>query len=369
MVRPGTYEEIMRRSSTFVDDYTMSLQFPACDWSGYFLFAPLEGHGPCQAVNLGVCIGLAKGEEHNVPQWTGDPDRLFAITSVVCDGVSYRWLNDTTYTRRDLVYARQGLDLQVADIVRVRGAFPYYEMYFRDPKHDIIYELEGRAGYVHWVPDHVQRDNLYAYVCFPDFAFRGAITVEGTVHDVHGTGGFDHVAARTVGSTSSPGVGFWHYDPILWDDGHVSNGLFYLGRTGEPYIRSGVMTVPDGGYHPAERFTIEYLELGEGTANAGSSGPAQVVPRRWRATMEAAHGTLVYTTSPLSVRAPDGTLLVEPNVVFAAEGEFRSRTGEVTRLTGKGHNEYMGAAFDPARMTAVAGLRPGPSDVAQAGGS
>ncbi len=369
MVRPGTYEEIMRRSSTFVDDYTMSLQFPACDWSGYFLFAPLEGDGPCQAVNLGVCIGLAKGEEHNVPQWTGDPDRLFAITSVVCDGVSYRWLDDTSYSRRDLLYARQGLDLQVADIVRVRGAFPYFEMYFRDPMHDITYELEGRAGYVHWVPDHVQRDNLYAYVCFPDFVFRGAITVEGTVHDVRGTGGFDHVAARTVGSTSSPGVGFWHYDPILWDGGHVSNGLFYLGRTGEPYIRSGVMTVPDGGYHPAERFTIEYLELGEGTANAGSSGPAQVVPRRWRATMEAAHGTLTYTTTPLAVRAPDGTRLVEPNVVFAAEGEFRSRTGEVTRLTGKGHNEYMGAAFDPSRMTTTTGVRRGPSDVAQAGGS
>jgi hypothetical protein len=83
MVRPGTFEEIMRRSSTFVDDYTMSLQFPACDWSGYFLFAPIEGEGPCQSVNLGVCIGLAKGAEHNVPQWTGDPDRLFVITSVI----------------------------------------------------------------------------------------------------------------------------------------------------------------------------------------------------------------------------------------------------------------------------------------------
>ena len=350
MVRPGTFEEIMRRSSTFVDDYTMSLQFPACDWSGYFLFAPLEGDGPCQAVNLGVCVGLAKGAEHNVPQWTGDPDRLFVITSVVCDGVSYRMLDDTSYSRRDLIYARQGLDLQVADVVRVRGAWPYFELYFRDPANDITYELEGRAGYVHWVPDHVQKDNLYAYVCFPDFAFHGTITVGGTVHDVRGTGGLDHVAARNVGSPSSPGVGFWHYDPVLWSDGHVSNGLFYLGRKGEPYIRSGVMTVPDGGYHPAGRFTIEYLELGEGTANAGSSGPPQVVPRRWRATMEADHGTLTYTTTPMPVTDPDGTPLVEPNVVFAAEGEFRSRTGEVIRLTGKGHNEYMGAAFDPSRM-------------------
>jgi len=350
MVKPGTYEEIMHRSSTFVDEYTISLQFPACDWSGYFLFAPLKGDGPCQAVNLGVCIGLAKGAEHNVPQWTGDPDRLFVITSVICDGVSYRMLDDTSFSRRDLIYARQGLDLQVADVVRVRGAWPYFEMYFRDRTHDITYELEGRARYAHWVPDHVQADNLYSYVCFPDFEFSGLITVKGTAHEVSGTGGFDHVAARNIGSPSSPGVGFWHYDPVMWSDGHVSNGLFYLGRQGEPYIRSGVMTVPDGGYHPADRFTIEYLELGEGTANAGSSGPPQVVPRRWRATMEAAHGTLTYSTTPMLVRDPDGSPLIEPNVVFLAEGEFRSTTGEVLHLTGKGHNEYMGAAFDPSRM-------------------
>lgn len=128
------------------------------------------------------------------------------------------------------------------------------------------------------------------------------------------------------------------------------------------------MTVPDGRYHPAERFTIEYLELGEGTANAGSSGPPQVVPRRWRATMEADHGTLTYETRPMPVRAPDGTPLIEPNVVFVAEGEFRSRTGEVTRLAGKGHNEYMGAAFDPSRMAAGAGGRRGASDGAPAEG-
>jgi hypothetical protein len=159
------------------------------------------------------------------------------------------------------------------------------------------------------------------------------------------------VAAADRRQPEQPGRRLLHYDPVLWSDGHVSNGLFYLGREGEPYIRSGVMTVPDGGYHPAHRFTIEYLELGEGTANAGASGPPQVVPRRWRATMEADHGTLTYTTTPMLVRDPDGAPLVEPNMVFRAEGEFRSRNGEVIRLSGKGHNEYMGAAFtDPSRI-------------------
>ena len=207
MVKPGSFEEIMRRSSTYVDDYTMSLQIPHSDWSGYFLFSALDGKGPCQAVNLGVCIGLANGAEHGVPQWDGDPYRLFVIAASISDGISYRLLDDTSYTRSDVIYSRQGLDLQVADVVRVRGSWPYFELYFGDKRHDIVYELEGRARYAHWIPDDVQRGTMYNYVCFPDFAFHGTITVRGTGHQVSGVGGFDHVVARNIGSRSSPGVG------------------------------------------------------------------------------------------------------------------------------------------------------------------
>jgi hypothetical protein len=38
-------EEILCSSSSHVDDYTLGLQFPACDWAGYFLFAALHGDG------------------------------------------------------------------------------------------------------------------------------------------------------------------------------------------------------------------------------------------------------------------------------------------------------------------------------------
>ena len=165
MVKPGTYEEIMRRSSTYVDDFTMSLQIPLSDWSGYFLFAAIDGDGPCQAVNLGVCIGLVNGAEHGVPQWDGDPYRLFVINACICDGVSYRVLDDSSYTRSDVIYSRSGLDLQVGQVVRVRGTWPYFELYFKDEVHDIVYELEGRAGYAHWIPDHIQRGTMYNYVC------------------------------------------------------------------------------------------------------------------------------------------------------------------------------------------------------------
>ena len=137
---------------------------------------------------------------------------------------------------------------------------------------------------------HVQRGTMYNVCELSGFQFYGTITVRGAAHAVKGVGGLDHVVARNVGSKSSPGVGFWHYDPIHWGNGLISNGLYYLGVNGEPYITQGVMTLPDGGYHPAGRFAVEYLELGEGTANAGATGGPQVVPRRWKATMEAAHG-------------------------------------------------------------------------------
>ena len=340
----------MSPSATSVDDAEMSMYYPLSDWSGYFLFAAVDGDGPIHALNLGISVGLPHGAEVGVPQWRGDPNGMFVIAASICDGTSYRMLDDSSYSRSDLVYARRSLDVQLADVVRIRGTWPVYELYFRDDRHDITYELEGRARYAHWVPDHVQRGMTYSYLCLPDFAFQGSVTVAGARHEVRGVGGFDHVVARNSGSHTSPGVGFWHYDPIHWGNGLVSNGLFYVGLEGQPYITSGVMTLPDGGYHPARRFTIEYLELGEGTANAGSDGTSQVVPRAWRATMEAEHGVLTYTTTPMPVLDPSGRPVVEPNVAFRAVGEFRSTTGEVTALVGKGHNEYMGSALDPSRL-------------------
>lgn len=66
--------------------------------------------------------------------------------------------------------------------------------------------------------------------------------------------------------------------------------------------------------------------------------------------MEAAHGVLTYTTVPMEVRDPMGRVIIEPNAVFRAEGDFRSHDGKVIKFIGKGHNEYMGAAFDPSRI-------------------
>jgi hypothetical protein len=349
MVKPGTYEEIMRRSSTYIDDYALSLQFPLSDWGGYFLFAPIDGDGPCQGVNVGVTIGWCNGVDTGFPQWgDGDPYHTMLVTACICDGVSYRLLDDTSYTRSDVIYSRSGLDLQVADVVRIRGSWPYFEMYFRDKVNDIVYELEGRARYVHWIPDHIHPRCMYSYACFPDYSFHGTITVRGTAHQVEGVGGLDHVVSRNVISRGSPGVGFYHYDPIHWGNGLISNGLCHLGAKGEPFIVQGVMTLPDGGYHPATRFAVDYLEFGEGTANSGAPGGPQIVPRRWKATMETAHGVLTYTTVPMKVHDPTGQVIVEPNNVFRAEGEFKGCDGKVVKLVGKGHNEYIGGAFNPS---------------------
>lgn len=354
MVKIGTPGEILASSSQYIDDYRLSLQFPACDWSGYFLFSTLAGDGPCQAVNLGLCVGHPRGSQIGVPHWKGDPRKIFIITSVICDGVSYRSLDDESYTRNDLLYSRRELDVQIADVARIKGRWPYFELYFVDKHHDIIYDLEGSATYTHYVPDHVY-NNIYDYVVFPDFAFRGTITVKGTPHSVNGLGGLDHVAARNSESPSNQGVGFWQYDTIHWENDLVTNALYYVDDAGSPVVSSGMMTIPDGAYHPCQSFHVDFLEMAEGTANAGSSGPTQLCPRSWRATLEGDHGSLVYTTEAVPVRDPTGAVLVEPNVVYRAVGRFTSRSGETLELRGKGFNEYMGGSRHPAVALSTVG--------------
>jgi hypothetical protein len=287
----------------------------------------------------------------------GDPRGIVVIRSLVHDGVSYRSPDDTSYTRSDLVYSRNGVDLQVADIARIRGRWPSFELYFADPAHDIVYRLSGRAGHAHWVPDHIY-SNLYSYVVFPDFSFAGTITVRGEEHEVSGIGGLDHVNGRNVASPSSPGVGFWHYDPVTWEGGFVSNALYFLGERGEVVVSSGVTTMPDRGYHPCERFSIEYLDVALGGANSGIGDGHQPVPRAWHARLEGSHGVLDYVARAIDVTSPDGSPVTEANVLFEAEGVFRSAAGSETALRGRGYNEFMGGALDPSTGSMPSSDRP-----------
>ena len=350
LASPRTAEEIMRGSSNYVDDYSLSLQFPACDWSCYYLYSPILGDGPCHAVNVGIHIGHMEGSEIHIPQFDGDQNGVFVVTAVICDGKLYHSFDVTSYTRSDVIYSRSCLDLQVADVVRIRGRYPYFDMYYRDKVHDITYEFEGRAGYVHWVPDHVMRTNLYSYLLFPDYRFSGAITIKGKTHNIEGLGGFDHVNARVINNKSNPGVGFWQYDPVQWEEKYVSSGLFLIDGEGKPYLTGGMTTLPDGGYHPTDRFEIEYLEFAKGTSFDGAKGDFHNVPIRWRARMELTHGVLTYEITPIEVTNPSGVKIIEPNVAFYTEGEFRSNSGEVTKLKGKGYNEFVNGSFDPTKF-------------------
>jgi hypothetical protein len=137
----------------------------------------------------------------------------------------------------------------------------------------------------------------------------------------------------------------------MWEDKYASNGLFYLDHKGNPYIKGGVMTLPDGGYHPAHNFEIEYLEFAKGTSYSGLEADCQIVPRRWRAKMESSHGTLTYETNPVEVFDPkSGAKLVEPCVLSKVSGEFCDFNGKVIRLTGKCYNEYESGAINPSKL-------------------
>ncbi len=345
-----SFKDIMQKSSSYVDDYTLGLQFPACDCGCYFLFSPLSGSGPCQAINLGIHIGHTNGSNINIPQLTGDPNKIFIVTSLIYDNKSYRTLDFSTYTRSDVIYSRNGLDIQIADVVRLRGSWPYFEMYYFDKEHNIVYEIKGSATYAHWVPDHIQKNMLYSYLLFPDYNFSGTVTLNGDTHDIKGIGSFDHVNGRNINNLNGPGVGFWHADPIMWNDKYISNGIYYLDDNGNPYIKSGIMTLPDGGYHPANSFEIEYLEISEGIDYTGKEKTEKFAPRKWRAKMEADHGTLTYETTPIEVYDPkDNKKLIEPCVLSDIKGEFIGRDGKIIKLTGKGYNEFVRGDINPAK--------------------
>jgi hypothetical protein len=348
---PRTFEEIMHRSSSYVDDYTLGLQFPACDFGSYYLYAALSGNGPCQAINLGVTVGHDTGSNVNIPQLTGDPDKIWIVTSVICNNKSYRSFDFTSYRRSDAIYSRQGLDLQVADVARVRGNWPHFELYFKDKEYDIVYEIEGYAGYAHWVPDHVSTTMAYSYLLFPDFKLAGTIIIKGEIFTIEGIGSLDHVFGRNINNPSGPVIGFWHADPVMWDDMYISNGLFYLDDKAKPYIASGVMTLPDGGYHPAKSFKIKYLDFAKGTSFSGGEVDSQIIPRRWRATMESNHGILTYETVPVDIFDPkSGFKLIEPCMLSTVSGEFRSNNGKVIQLKGKCYNEYESGTIDPSKI-------------------
>lgn len=348
--RLGTAEEIMRRSVSQVDDYQLGLQFPATDWSCYFLYSSIAGPGPFHALNLGVHVGHMSGADTRVREFGGDQNGVFLVTALVHEDRLYRWFDTTTYQRTDAIYSRNGLDLQIGDVCRVKGSWPFIDLYYHDKPNDIVYRLAGRATYAHWVPDHVMTTNLYSFLLLPDYTFNGVITFKGRDFEVNGIGGFDHVSARIIRNPRTKGVGFWHYDPVAWNEEFASAGLFYLDRQGAPFIKGGVTTLPDGGYHPAPSFEIEYLELAEGAAFSGEAGAAQIVPRRWRATMTAANGRLVYEARPIPLAGAEGQPLHEPNVPFWAEGEWTGTDGRRLQLSGKGYMEYLSGTLDPSHL-------------------
>ena len=140
----------------------------------------------------------------------------------------------------------------------------------------------------------------------------------------------------------------------MWDDNFASNGLYYLDDKGRVYIAGGVMTLPDGGYHPASIFEIEYLDFAKGSSYSGNEFESHVVPRRWRAKMKANHGLLTYETSPVKVLCPEtGLPIIEPCILSVVNGKFTGNDGNTIILRGKCYNEYEGGEFDITSLKKV----------------
>ena len=237
------------------------------------------------------------------------------------------------------------------------AAGPDFELFFVDPDYDIVYELEGVARYAHWVPDHAY-STMYSYLVFPDFAFEGTITVAGVAHHVSGVGALDHVNGRNVASPTSPGVGFWHYDPVAWEGGGVSNLLYFVGSSGETVVGAGVTTVPDGAYHPAPSL-LRRVPRGRGRRTELGRGGGQ--PARSSEVASPARGS----GRGARVRGPGrrGSRAVRRSrdrgelAVRGSRRVLRRAEGAEIRLRGRGYSEFMGGSIDISKLARGAELR------------
>ena len=106
------------------------------------------------------------------------------------------------YSRDDsarLKSAKDGFDVSYGDS-SMNGAFPHYEMHFRDPKNDIEVDFKYRAeSYPFWIAQDITNGwlpigfGLYRYGFIPKNQLSGTMRIQGETFNIKGQGYFEHV--------------------------------------------------------------------------------------------------------------------------------------------------------------------------------
>ena len=319
----------------------LRVRFPEHDFDGYWMFGGIRGDGPFEALLLGFSIGVNDGYDWGFIDVK--PDTNFCLYAINLIGRSEsRGYVEQPIDRHKFRYDRKHLDIQLEDRFHVMGEWPRMSYYMASADKSIIVELDGNMSIAHWSPDMIFRGTSFVTVCMPDFNYQGVITVDGEEQDFSGTGVLDHPMGRIFQSQTSPGMGHWEYNCMMLNEHY---GLFQwniVDGNGETMYSEAVTNFPDGKYHIG-RVQFAYLEYEDrGTIS---------VPRLWRCTIEADHGTFEHEVRAVGQQWDGnpyriGTPL--PNFLLILEGEFISNEGHKLSVHGKGTGESVISERNPA---------------------
>lgn len=165
-------------------------------------------HFPC-AMEWWAAEAFFKSVENNkrwslkvaFTEWFENPKKIGSISNMTLfdqDNNKHFICYLRDYSVR-LKSAKDRFDVSYGDSF-MKGAFPHYEMHFRDPKNDIIVDLKYQAeSYPHWIAQDITNGWLpmglgsYRYGFIPKNQISGTMRIKDKMFTIEGKGYFEHV--------------------------------------------------------------------------------------------------------------------------------------------------------------------------------
>ncbi len=205
---------LLHRTSLHLRQEDLALRAPQLDFEGYWLFGLLEEGSPFRAAKMGFSVGRYEGEDLGVDV-PGDPGNVLCVIDLVNEWDAISFSTDSM-SRHEISQSPQETDILFGRLGRFRGNWPILQFQMLDPQHGIELEFDLKGRHVHWWPDFVLPGTYYRQFVCPDMELTGTIKRQGQDHPVRGMAAFDRPFGRLVKSSTSRGVGYWHYEVILW---------------------------------------------------------------------------------------------------------------------------------------------------------
>jgi hypothetical protein len=297
------------------------------DLNGWWVFNAFRGDTYVQ----GIKIMLGVGEPA--------PDQVaFQFLIYTKDGI-YPYF---TLKSPDLLkVAKDTHDTKFADLCHIRGTWPKYTVYAREPKNDINVTLEFDAKTVqYWkggaplVFNHFGTPKTWhVYYSAYDCETKAHFEIQGKKYDYTAIGDYENLWGRNLPGINLPSLGYWFYEPLMWNDAFGSVAWQIVYGDGSVYVAEGVTTIPDGTHKHFDSCKFEVTE------KFFDKATGHEVPRKWRVVLKGDFGTMEYEATGF------GDIWL--NMYVEAEGEYRSSDGQTLALKGKGVSEFAMDRYNP----------------------